>query len=94
MPAIPSSCSALSSRDAKRRIFGELLRETFSAFSQKRLVARKSPAFSWELAEDCLKVERYFLRRGFKTAIFSKEDRSFSQVTVAYSVHVGEKIAE
>jgi hypothetical protein len=49
-----------------------MLRETFSAFSQKRLVARKNPAFSRELAEDCLKVEHYFSAMRFQDSNFFK----------------------
>jgi len=33
------------------------------------------------------------LKHGFRTVIFSKKDRAFSQVAVAYSGQVGEKIA-
>lgn len=86
---------ASSNRNASRRKHTRFLHETFSGFSQTALVIHKTSRLSAEKSQEAFRLRiTFWQEKGFGTVTIPELDSEFSQVPLAYSVHVGEKIAD
>ena len=65
----------------------------FQCFHKRDLAPEKPLALSNEVAKNFWQADANFFETRIRDSHFLKKDTAFSQVAVAYSVHVGEKIA-